>query len=188
MRSMNFESIVKRINLSKLSRREKVIVTAGGCALVIFLLVQWVIAPVFGHSARLQRAADAKAVMLADMQRMKAEYEGLRSQAKQAESRFTQRDRGFTLFSFLDQLAGQARIKERVSYMRPSKIDQKNSALKLSRVEMKLEAVTLEQLTQFLYGVETSRNMAAVSKLSITRRDQKEGLLDAILQVDTLEL
>jgi hypothetical protein len=30
--------------------------------------------------------------------------------------------------------------------------------------------------------------MAVVSKLSVNRRDQKEGLLDAILQVDTLEL
>ena len=37
-------------------------------------------------------------------------------------------------------------------------------------------------------SAKASRNMAAVSKLSITRRDQKEGLLDAILQVDTLEL
>jgi general secretion pathway protein M len=185
---MNFESIVKHINLSKLSRREKIIVTTGGGALLLFLLVQWVVAPVFGRNAQLRRAADTKAVMVADMQRMKVELDSLRSQTKQSESRFTQRDKGFTLFSFLDQLAGQARIKERVSYMRPSKIDQKNSAFKLSRVEMKLEAVTLEQLTQFLYGVETSRNMAAVSKLSISRRDQKEGLLDAILQVDTLEL
>jgi general secretion pathway protein M len=185
---MKLDAITQRINLSKLSRREKIVVAAGGGALLLFLLVQLVIAPVFGRNAQLRRTAEAKTVMLADMQRMKAEYEGIRSQTRQAESRFTQRDKGFTLFSFLDQLAGQARIKERVSYMRPSKVDQKNSAFKLSRVEMKIEAVTLEQLTQFLYGVESSRNMAAVSKLSITRRDQKEGLLDAILQVDTLEL
>jgi general secretion pathway protein M len=185
---MKLDAITQRINLSKLNRREKIVVAAGGGALLLFLLVQLVIAPVFGRNAQLRRTAEAKTVMLADMQRMKAEYESIRAQTRQAESRFTQRDKGFTLFSFLDQLAGQARIKERVSYMRPSKVDQKNSAFKLSRVEMKIEAVTLEQLTQFLHGVESSRNMAAVSKLSITRRDQKEGLLDAILQVDTLEL
>ncbi|MDO8945245.1 MAG: hypothetical protein Q7U75_18840, partial [Desulfobacterales bacterium] len=75
----------------------------------------------------------------------------------------------------------------RVSYMRPTKTEQKNSTLKLSRVEMKLEAVTLEQLATFLNAVESSRNMVSVSKLSITRRDQKEGLLDAILQVETQE-
>jgi general secretion pathway protein M len=71
--------------------------------------------------------------------------------------------------------------------MRPTKTEQKNSTFKLSRVEMKLEAVTLEQLATFLHGVESSKNMVSVSKLSITRRDQKEGLLDAILQVETLE-
>lgn len=185
---MNVESILKPINLSKLSRRERIIVGVGGGLLALFLLIQLVIAPVFERGARMQRAVQAKTRILADMQRLKSEYDGLSLRAKQSEARFTRRDKGFTLFSFLDQLAGQSRIKERVNYMRPSKIEQKNSALKLSRVEMKLEAVTLEQLTTFLYGVETSRNAAVVSKISITRRDQKEGLLDAILQVDTLEL
>jgi general secretion pathway protein M len=185
---MTFESILKRVNLSKLSRREKIIVAGGSGLLVVFLLIQLVIVPVFERKARLQRAVQSKTSVLADMQRLKSEYDRLSSQAKQSEARYTQRDKGFTLFSFLDQLAGQARVKERVSYMRPSKTEQKNSPLKLSRVEMKLEAVTLEQLTAFLHGVETSKNMVSVSKLSISRRDQKEGLLDAILQVDTLEL
>jgi len=70
--------------------------------------------------------------------------------------------------------------------MRPTKTEQKNSPLKLSRVEMKLEAVTLEQLTAFLHGVETPEHGLGEQALH-TRRDQKEGLLDAILQVDTLE-
>jgi general secretion pathway protein M len=185
---MAFESIMKRVNLSKLSRREKIVVVGGGCLLVLFLLIQFVIAPLFHRRAQLRQAVAAKTLMLAEMQRMKADYESLKLRSKQSEARFMRREKGFTLFSFLDQLAGQSRIKERVNYMRPSKIEQKNSALKLSRVEMKLEAVTLEQLATFLFGVETSRNMAVVSKLSINRRDQKEGLLDAIMQVDTLEL
>ena len=183
-----FEPVLKHINLSKLSRREKFIVAGGGGLLALFLLVQLVIVPVFERNARMTRAVQSKSQILADMQRLKSEYESLSARTQQSEARFTQRDKGFTLFSFLDQLAGQARVKERVSYMRPTKTEQKNSPLKLSRVEMKLEAVTLEQLTAFLHGVETSRNMVSVSKLSITRRDQKEGLLDAILQVETLEL
>lgn len=184
---MTVESILKRVNLSKLSRREKIIVAGGGGLLILFLLTQLVIAPVLERKARMNRAVMSKSQMLADMLRLKSEYESLSSLAKQSEARFTRRDKGFTLFSFLDQLAGQARVKERVSYMRPTKTEQKNSPLKLSRVEMKLEAVTLEQVTTFLHGVETSQNMVSVSKLSITRRDQKEGLLDVILQVDTLE-
>jgi general secretion pathway protein M len=181
------ESVIKRVNLSKLSRREKIIVAGGGGLLVLFMLVQLVIVPVYERNSRLKRGVQSKAQILEEMQRLKSEYDSLNSRAKQSEARFTSRDKSFTLFSFLDQLAGQARVKERVSYMRPTKTEQKNSPLKLSRVEMKLEAVTLEQLAAFLHGVETSKNMVSVSKLSVSRRDQKEGLLDAILQVDTLE-
>ena len=182
-----FDSITKRVNLSKLSQREKIIVAGGGLTLLIFLIVQFLIAPVFDRNSQMRRSVQAKTTMLAEMQRLKADHDGLKSVAKQSEARFARRDKGFTLFSFLDQLAGQARVKERVSYMRPTKTEQKNSTLKLSRVEMKLEAVTLEQLATFLHAVESSKNMVTVSKLSITRRDQKEGLLDAILQVETLE-
>jgi len=181
------DAITKRVNLSRLSQREKIIVAGGGLALLIFLIVQFLIAPVFTRNTQMRRSVLAKTAMLAEMQRLKAEHDSLKSAATQSEARFTQRDKGFTLFSFLDQLAGQARVKERVSYMRPTKTEQKNSTLKLSRVEMKLEAVTLEQLAAFLHAVESSKNMVSVSKLSITRRDQKEGLLDAILQVETLE-
>jgi general secretion pathway protein M len=150
-------------------------------------VIQLLILPVFEHRAQLRRSVHAKTAMLAKMHQLQAEAEELKSRSQESEARFRKRDKSFTLFSFLDQLAGQARVKERVSYMRPTKTDLKNSPLKLSRVEMKLEGVTLEQLTTYIYGVESSPNMVSVSKLSITRRDQKEGLLDAILQVDTLE-
>jgi general secretion pathway protein M len=182
-----FDSIIKRVNLSKLSQREKIIVAGGSLALLVFLIVQFLIVPVFTRNAQMRRSVQVKTAMLAEMQRLKADHDSLKSAAKQSEARFTRRDKGFTLFSFLDQLAGQAHVKERVSYMRPTKTEQKNSTFKLSRVEMKLEAVTLEQLATFLNAVEYSKNMVTVSKLSITRRDQKEGLLDAILQVETLE-
>jgi general secretion pathway protein M len=184
---MQLESILKRVNLNKLSRREKVVVAAGGAALILFAVIQLLILPVFEHQSQLRRSVQAKAAILAQMQQFQAEAEELKSRSQASEGRFRKRDKNFTLFSFLDQLAGQARVKERVSYMRPTKTEVKNSPFKLSRVEMKLEGVTLEQLATYIHGVESSPNMASVSKLSITRRDQKEGLLDAILQVDTLE-
>ena len=97
---MAFESIVKRVNLSKLSRREKIVVVGGGCVLVLFLLIQFVIAPMFHRRTQLRQAVTVKTLMLAEMQRMKAEYEGLKLRSKQSEARFMRRDKGFTLFPF----------------------------------------------------------------------------------------
>ena len=72
--------------------------------------------------------------------------------------------------------------------MKPSKKAQKNSPYKISRVEMKLEAISLEQLTNYLYGVETSPNMVDITKISISKKDKKQGLLTAVLQVETVEI
>ena len=72
--------------------------------------------------------------------------------------------------------------------MKPTKTVQKNSPYKISRVEMKLEAITLEQLTNYLYGVETSNNMVDIKKISISKKDKTQGLLTAVLQVETVEL
>ena len=54
--------------------------------------------------------------------------------------------------------------------------------------EMKLEAITMAQLTNYLYGIETSENMVDVKKMSISKKEIKQGLLTAILQVETVEI
>jgi general secretion pathway protein M len=52
---------------------------------------------------------------------------------------------------------------------------------------MKIDGVTLEQLTNYLYGIETSKNMVIVKKLSISKKEKNEGLVNVILQVETVE-
>ena len=72
--------------------------------------------------------------------------------------------------------------------MKPTKTVQKNSPYKISRVEMKLEAITLEQLTNYLYGVETSANMVNIKKISISKNNKTQGLLTIVLQAETIEI
>ncbi len=180
-------SLLQRLPFGRISRREKLVIAGGTIVLLTAGVIQLGIAPLFERRARLRQAVAAKESQLSEMQRMRAEVQEIRGQAQRTEQRFARREKGFTLFGFLDQLAGQTQVKERVTTMRPSKIEQKNSPLKLSRVEMKLEGVTLEQLTRFLVGVETSRYETVVSKLSVSRRDKTDGLLDAVLQVETFE-
>ena len=92
------------------------------------------------------------------------------------------------MYAFLNRLAAEAKIKDRITNMKPTKKVQKNSPYKLSRVEMKLDAITLEQLTNYLYKVETSKNMVDIKKISITKKDKKQGLITAVLQVETVEI
>jgi general secretion pathway protein M len=136
----------------------------------------------------MKKNLQTKAVMLEKMQKLQSEYAALTQSEKTSKSRFRRRPKGFKLYSFLDRLAGKSGIKDRIIYMKPSKKAQKNSPYKISRVEMKLEAISLEQLTNYLYGVETSNNMVDIKKISISKKDKKQGLLTAVLQVETVEI
>ena len=181
------EFIKKYLNLKKLNRREKYIIYGAGCLLGLLIIVQFVITPFVENKNQMQRNLQTKKSELAEMRRLQAEHNALKEKLQQSQISIGKRDKGFTLFSFMDQLAGQAGIKDRISYMRPSNTVQKNSNYRLSRVEMKIDAVTLEQLTSYLYGIETSKNMVIVKKLSISKKDKNEGLVNVILQVETIE-
>ena len=181
------EFIKKYLNLKKLNRREKYIVYGAGCLLGLLIIIQFVVTPFFENKKKSRRSLQTKKVELEEMQGLQAEYAALKEKLQLSEVRFSKREQGFTLFSFLDQLAGQAGIKDRISYMKPSKMVQKNSNYKISRVEMKLDDITLEQLTTYLYGVETSKNMVMVKKVSISKKEKKQGLINVVLQVETVE-
>jgi general secretion pathway protein M len=174
--------------LKNLNRRERYGVMLAAGVIVIFLLAVFIVDPFLSRSTNMRNSLQAKADMLVEMQQMQSEYNSLTQEAKISISRFKDRPKGFTLYSFMDRLAGESGLKDRISYMKPSKTVQKNSPYKISRVEMKLDAITLEQLTNYLYGVETSKNMVHIKKISISKKDRKQGLLTAVLQVETVEI
>jgi general secretion pathway protein M len=173
---------------NKLNKRERYIILLGLGVAVIFLVAQFIVEPILDRSEQKQRLLRTKSVMLDEMRQWQAEYNALTQKANISKSRFRSRQKGFTLFSFMDRLAKQSGVKDRIIYMKPTKKVQKNSSYKLSQVEMKLEAVTLEQLTNYLYGVETSQNMVDIKKISISKKDKKQGLITAVLQVETVEI
>lgn len=173
---------------NKLNKRERYAIMIAVGIVGIFLIVQFIIEPLFSKTEQKKQNLQTKSVMLKQMRQWQAEYDGLTQKANLSKSRFRNRQKGFTLYAFLNRLAGEAGIKDRITNMKPTKKVQKGSPYKLSRVEMKLDAITLEQLTKYLYSVETSKNMVDINKISISKKAKKQGLITAVLQVETVEI
>jgi general secretion pathway protein M len=175
--------------LKKLNKRERYAIIGAVGVISIFLFFTFIVEPFFNRTNRLKRNLQTKAAMVEQMRQLQAEYISLTQKEKISKARYLRREKGFKLYPFLNQLAGKAGIqKDRIIYMKPTTKAQKDSPYKISRVEMKLEAITLEQLTTYLHGVETSRNMVEVKKISISKKDKKQGQITAVLQVETVEI
>jgi general secretion pathway protein M len=172
----------------KLSRREKTAVLAACCFIGIFFMFKFALFPLIDQKEKLKRTLAVGQKDLEEIRLLKREYLTFKNEADISKIRFQKRHKGFTLFSFLDGLAGEVGIKERIVYMKPSSTAQKDSAYKITLVEMKLNGISLDQITQFLYKIETSQNMVIVKRLSLTKSGEKKQSLSAILQVQTYEV
>jgi len=182
--------MIKRLRplIAKLSNREMWAIGIGIGFVGIFVLVQVVIFPFMDTRERLERRLVSHTRSYHEIKQLRKKYLELQIRADNSKTQIDRRQRGFTLFSFLDKLAGQVGIKERITYMKPSSTKQKDTPYRLSLVEMKLNGITMEQITKFLYRIETSQNMVHVQRLSLNKKEEKEGLLNVILQVETFEI
>ena len=174
--------------LKKLNKRERYAIMLAAAVIGIFFVISFIVQPFLSKTDLLKKSLHDKAVTLEQMRQLQSEYSTLTQKAEISRAQFSRRQKGFKLNSFLVQLAGEAGVKDNVSYMKPTTKGQRNSPYKISRVDMKLDAITLKQLMTYVYGVETSSNMVDIKRISISKKDKKQGLLTAVLQVEMVEI
>ena len=173
---------------ANLNKREKYAIGSAAALICLFIIIQFVLFPMIDKRDRLRRLIDIETKTIEEMIVLKSEYDTVVKNINFSKNRLAKRKKGFTLFSYLDELAGETGIKNKIKYMKPSRTSQKDGSVILSLVEMKLEAVTLKQLTAYLYRVETSENTVLVKRIAISKADKPPGSIDAVLQVETYEI
>lgn len=170
----------------KLAKREKYLVSAATLFVAAFFLFQFLILPFFESRRKLQRGVRAKEDGLQEIKRLSSEYYRYQKGSQRIKETLARRKKGFTLFSFLEKSAGDAGIKAHIKYMKPS-ISAGPGPYKESLVEMKLEAITLKQLIDYLHRIESPDDVVSIKRASIRENKRESGYLDAILQVLTFQ-
>lgn len=166
--------------MKQLTNREKRMVALAGGALAVFVLVQFIIYPLFDQHARLQKRLVAREKAAQETRLMQEQFRTLHQQTGSMAKQLEQREQGFSLFAFLENNADESEVKEHIAYMKPSET-QGGELVTQSRVEMKLQAVSLEQLLNFLDKSEAPQNLVGIAKCIIQENTKEEGSLDATL-------
>ncbi len=171
----------------KLARREKIMVASGACCLVFFLLLHFIVLPVFSSKAKFQRNIEVARDRIDEMVRLRREYEGIKGNSGGVRKALAGRSKGFTLFSLLEKMATRAGLKDRIKYIKPS-TSQAKGDYKVASVEMQFEGITMRELFNYLYRIEDPKNVLRIKRLSIRKHKEKDGYVDATLQVSTVQL
>lgn len=170
-----------------MNRREKYSVFFACVLILVVMIYQFGISPFLEKKRLLSRQQAFKTQALKKVTLLKSEYEKILNKSENLKKIYSQREKKFTLFAFLEKLAVKTRVDGNIDYMKPSSSMDKISKTELSIVEMKLKGIKLSQLISYLYLVETSKNVVFVKRLAVSRDGKNKKSISAVLHVETIK-
>jgi hypothetical protein len=172
---------VMREMLRKLSERERLLLYATLFLLFLFLVYQFGVFPFL-------RARDNYRIENAHLSQSLRELRGIAEKYAGEKSYFDELVRllgskkSLSVLTYLENVAGEQGIRDRIDYIRPKGTDVKDGITSVG-VEMKIDGVEVSRLVMFLYGIEEKRNGLVVSYLRLKPFFKERGKVDAIVSV-----
>lgn len=180
------QAILESPFIARLSRREKIFVSMAAAAILIVVLyfaVATLLTPFRRYDSKIRR----EQAKLEEVTRLAAEYQALHQKRQQLELRINSRGRDFSILTFLEKAASTSGVKDRISSMDPQ-VSPPNNYYKESAIQVKMDAIYLSQLLDFLDAIEKSPSQVKVQKLQIKTNYNNPQTINVIMVVSTYQL
>ncbi|MBU3951277.1 MAG: general secretion pathway protein GspM [Proteobacteria bacterium] len=172
--------------MGTLSIKDKNVLTAGGILVVIFMAIQFVYLPAVDKREDLKRILSVEKQSLNQIRTLQKQYLSLAQNFDLQKDALKNRQKNFSLFSFLDLQAEKSGVKDNIDYMKPFSQELENSPYTISKVKLKLKDVFLNEFIDFMHGIEASENSVRIISLSLSKTGKNKDKLDAVIETQTL--
>jgi general secretion pathway protein M len=169
------------MTFAQLSRRERVTVSVAALAVLATLLYAGAVAPYRRAVQRLDAKIAAQERQLGEMAALQQRYQQLQRRVGEAERRLA-KTADFSLFAYVEGLAGQMISRENLVSMRPQPATVRED-LREEAVEVRLEKVRLDQLVRLLHAIDSNEALLTVKSLKVKTRFDNRTQLDAVLTI-----
>lgn len=166
----------------QMSYRERTIVLAGGVVVGLSLLFVLIVDPLLAKLDRLERQAARKQKDIKELALLSQEYAAKRDRLTRVESRMPAPDSGFSLLTFMEEAATNARVRERITGMQPQ-VQSLPQGYQETAVDLRLEGVQLPELLALLVAIEQAPYDLQVRHLQIRPKFDNPVNLDATVRI-----
>lgn len=169
------------MTFAQLSQRERIAVAVAAVAVLAALLYAGIVAPYRRAVRNLDTRISTRQRQLGEMAALQQRYQQLQRRVGEAERRLA-KTADFSLFAYVEGLAGQMISKENLVSMRPQPPTVRED-LREEAVEVRLEKVRLDQLVRLLHAIDENEALLTVKSLKIKTRFDNRSQLDAVLTI-----
>ncbi|HXF93694.1 MAG TPA: type II secretion system protein GspM [Nitrospiraceae bacterium] len=165
-----------------LAQRERVVVGAGAAVIGAALVFVAAVDPLLERLDRLERQAARKQREIREVAALGAEYAALQARLSRLEDRLPPPGAQFSLVAFVEEVASQTRVRERIVGMQPQPPTATHSYQETS-VDLRLDGVSFSDLLALLVELEQAPYGVQVRHLKLKPKYDAPHLLEANLRV-----
>lgn len=166
----------------QLTNGQKRALTVGMLFVVCAILVQFAVFPWMDARQRMRNSIAASEKALRELTTIGREYAVLKRSSDAIKKVIEQRPPGFALFSYLEKKATETGLKSHIKSINPLK-PTAAGAYEEAAVEIKIETLTIKQLFDFLYNVESPEQMVRIRRITVGKMKETPEYLVADIQV-----
>ena len=170
----------------RLSPRERLLLGLAVGSVLVISLYSFVWDPMVAGREALQRRIVTKEKELVEIQHQRTHYLDLLRQLEASQAVLVRTDQSFSLFAYLQNAVAQAVSREHIQSMNPTDKNLSDEYQEQA-VEIKLTAVSLDQLENVLYRIEKGDYQLRVSRLQVKKRYNDQYNFDITATVSLLK-
>ena len=170
----------------KLDKRQRYIVAGAAAFVIIALILELVIFPLLDAQAKTKQTLLINEKKLDEVIKLDAEFAQQEAKISKIKRVMSTRTADFSLFSYLEKKAIQAGVRGNIKYMNSSKGTQ-SAAFEESLIDMRLDKITIKQLTDFLYFAESPADLVRIKRITVIKMKESPEYLSAQLQIASMQ-
>lgn len=172
---------MKLAGFRNLSGREKGLIVGAGVVLILFLIYQLGYVPLLRSRETYRARAEEMESRLHTLTLLADAHLDSRERYRMIAGELETK-RGVSVLSYLEDEARKTGIRESIEYVKPRGTEQEDAVTK-SLVEMKIDAVSLAALIEFLAGAERNRKGLTVTYLRLKPFFKDRSKVDAVVRL-----
>jgi len=166
----------------KLEKKQRYVLSFGAAFVLLTLIFEFALVPFWDAKEQIKKSIMSNTKTLEEMIHLDAQFAVQEAEIAGIKRVLAARSADFTLFAWLEKKATQANIKGGIKQMNSVRGEQ-SASFEETIIDMKLEKITLRQLTDFLYYVESPVEMVRIKKIIVSKMKESPEYLSAGLLI-----
>jgi len=163
---------------TKLDTRQRYLIAACAAVVIFTLVLKFAVLPLWDSRAKMKKSITSNSKKLDELVKIDAELAVQNAKISRMKNKLGSRRSNFTLFSYLEKKAYSANVRGSITHMN-SMQGVKSASFEETLTDLKLEKITIKQLADFIYQIESPDELIRIKRLTVEKMKENPDYINA---------